>query len=88
LDHVLSIGPSRVYRLRGGATALLICVASCSFMVIFDGSAVQMTLPVIQQHIGGSIQEVQWAMTAFLLVSTSTLLPSGLAGDVFGRARV
>jgi EmrB/QacA subfamily drug resistance transporter len=57
-------------------------------MVIFDGSAVQMTLPVVQQSLGGSIPEVQWTMTAFLLVSTSTLLPAGRAGDVLGRERV
>src|SRR5882762_8105224 len=57
-------------------------------MVIFDGSAVQMTLPIIQRNLGGSIPVVQWTMTAFLLVSTSTLLPSGRAGDVLGRERV
>jgi EmrB/QacA subfamily drug resistance transporter len=57
-------------------------------MTIFDGAAVQMTLPVIQRSIDGSIQEVEWTMTAFLLVSTSTLLPAGRAGDVLGRDRV
>jgi EmrB/QacA subfamily drug resistance transporter len=57
-------------------------------MVIFDGAAVQMTLPVIQQHLGGTIQQVEWAMVAFLLLSTSTLLPFGRAGDVLGRERV
>jgi EmrB/QacA subfamily drug resistance transporter len=57
-------------------------------MVIFDGAAVQMTLPVIQQQLGGTIQAVEWAMVAFLLLSTSTLLPFGRAGDVLGRERV
>jgi EmrB/QacA subfamily drug resistance transporter len=71
-----------------GLAPLLLCVAGGSFMVIFDGAAVQMTLPVIQRTIGGSIQEVEWTMTAFLLVSTSTLLSSGRAGDVLGRDRV
>ena len=40
-------------------TALFLCVAAGSFMVIFDGAAVQMTLPAIQQSLGGSIQEVE-----------------------------
>jgi EmrB/QacA subfamily drug resistance transporter len=71
-----------------GVWPLLLCVAGGSFMVIFDGAAVQMTLPVIQRTIDGSIQEVEWTMTAFLLVSTSTLLSSGRAGDVLGRDRV
>jgi EmrB/QacA subfamily drug resistance transporter len=57
-------------------------------MTIFDGAAVQMTLPVIQRSIDGTIQEVEWTMTAFLLVSTSTLLSAGRAGDVLGRDRV
>jgi EmrB/QacA subfamily drug resistance transporter len=69
-------------------TPLLLCVAGGSFMTIFDGAAVQMTLPVIQRSIDGSIQEVEWTMTAFLLVSTSTLLSAGRAGDVLGRDRV
>jgi EmrB/QacA subfamily drug resistance transporter len=70
------------------STKLLLYVAAGSFMVIFDGSAFQMTLPVIRQSLGGTIQEVQWTMTAFLLVSTSTLLQFGRAGDVLGRERV
>jgi MFS family permease len=45
-------------------------------------------LPVIQRSIDGSIQEVEWTMTAFLLMSTSALLYSGRAGDVLGRDRV
>jgi EmrB/QacA subfamily drug resistance transporter len=69
-------------------TPLLLCVAGGSFMTIFDGAAVQMTLPVIQRSIDGSIQEVEWTMTAFLLVSTSTLLFAGRAGDILGRDRV
>jgi MFS family permease len=69
-------------------TKLLLCVAGASFMVIFDGSAFQMTQPVLQRSLGGTIQEVQWSMMAFLLVSTSTLLPFGRAGDVLGRDRV
>jgi EmrB/QacA subfamily drug resistance transporter len=56
-------------------------------MVIFDGAAVQMTLPIIQRTLHGSIREAQWTMTSFLLVSTSTLLPAGRAGDVLGRER-
>jgi len=67
---------------------VLVAVASGSFMVIFDGAAVQMTLPIVQEQLGGTIQEVEWAMVAFLLLSTSTLLPFGRAGDVLGRERV
>ena len=57
-------------------------------MVIFDGAAFQMALPLIQESLGGTAAQVQWTMTAFLLLSTSTLLPFGRAGDVLGRGRV
>jgi MFS family permease len=67
---------------------VLLAVAGGSFMVIFDGAAVQMTLPVVQRQLGGTVQGVEWAMVAFLLLSTSTLLPFGRAGDVLGRERV
>ena len=67
---------------------LLVCVASASFLVVFDGAACQMTLPVIGRYLGGTLQEVEWTMTAFLLLSTATLLPCGRAGDVLGRERV
>jgi len=75
----------RTGRSRRRGAMVLVAVASGSFMVIFDGAAVQMTLPVVQQQLGGTIQEVEWAMVAFLLLSTSTLLPFGRAGDVLGR---
>jgi EmrB/QacA subfamily drug resistance transporter len=70
------------------STALLIAVAAGSFMVIFDGAAFQMALPLIQQSLGGTQAQVQWTMTAFLLMSTTTLLPWGRAGDVLGRGRI
>jgi EmrB/QacA subfamily drug resistance transporter len=57
-------------------------------MVIFDGAAFQMALPLIQRSLGGTQAQVQWTMTAFLLMSTSTLLPFGRAGDVLGRGRI
>jgi MFS family permease len=57
-------------------------------MVIFDGAAFQMALPLIQRSLGGTAAQIQWTMTAFLLFSTSTLLPFGRAGDVLGRGRV
>jgi MFS family permease len=72
----------------GRRLVVLFVVASGSFMVIFDGAAIQMALPILQERLGATVQGVQWAMTAFLLMSTAVLLPAGRAGDVFGRDRV
>ncbi|HEY3356670.1 MAG TPA: MFS transporter [Polyangia bacterium] len=69
------------------STASLLAIAGGTFMVIFNGAAVQMALPVLQRDLGAPLYEVQWTMTAFLLVSTAALLPAGRAGDVYGRAR-
>ncbi|HEX2568195.1 MAG TPA: MFS transporter [Polyangia bacterium] len=66
----------------------LLVVAVGTFLVTFDGSAVQMALPTFTRDLHASLLDSQWIMTAFLLVSTAGLLPAGRAGDLWGRARV
>lgn len=68
--------------------AVLLPVAAASFMTAFDGAAVQLILPVVEKKLHASMDASHWIMTAFLLVSTSTLLQAGRAGDVLGRERV
>jgi EmrB/QacA subfamily drug resistance transporter len=64
--------------------------ASCggSFVVTFDGSAVQMILPALRRALDTDVHAVEWVMTAYLLVTTAAYLPAGRLGDNFGRARV
>jgi EmrB/QacA subfamily drug resistance transporter len=88
VPSALSRDRTRRPRTAAQSTVLLISVAAGSFMVIFDGAAFQMALPLIQRSLGGTALQVQWTMTAFLLLSTSTLLPWGRAGDVLGRGRI
>ncbi len=66
----------------------LLAVAAGTFMVTFDGAAVELALPVLRREFDRPLTDVQWVMTGFLLASTAVLLPAGRAGDVFGRARV
>lgn len=68
--------------------SILIPVAAASFMTAFDGAAVQLILPMLTQDLRASIASSHWIMTSFLLVSSSTLLQAGRAGDVLGRERV
>lgn len=66
----------------------LLVVAVGTFLVTFDGAAVQMALPMLNRDLQASLLDSQWIMTAFLLVSTAGLLPAGRAGDLWGRGRV
>jgi MFS family permease len=70
------------------STRTLYAVAAGTFLVTFDGSAVQMILPALRRELHTSISVVQWTMTAFLLVSTCAYLPAGRFGDRRGRGRV
>src|SRR5262249_50642966 len=73
--------------MKNGAGVLL-PVTAMSFMTTFDGSAVQLALPRLSRELGAPVDEVHWVMTAFLLVSSSTLIQAGRLGDVLGRERV
>lgn len=68
--------------------AILLPVAAASFMTAFDGAAVQLILPVIVRELHIDMDSAHWIMTAFLLMSSATLLQAGRAGDVLGRERV
>jgi EmrB/QacA subfamily drug resistance transporter len=67
---------------------VLLPVAAVSFMTMFDGAAVQLALPTLRDDLGAPVDEVHWVMTAFLLLSSSSLLQAGRLGDVLGRERV
>lgn len=69
-------------------TIALLAIPVGTFMVTFDGAAVQIALPVLQRDLGTTVGNVQWTMTGYLLVSTVLLLPAGRAGDTAGRERV
>lgn len=65
-------------------------LASCggTFLVTFDGAAVQMVMPALRRHFHTSIYAVQWTMTAYLLATTVAYLPTGRLGDEHDRRRV
>lgn len=67
---------------------VLLPVTAATFMTAFDGAAVQLVLPVVGEELAASPDAAHWVMTAFLLVSTSALLPAGRAGDILGRTRI
>ena len=59
-----------------------------SGLAFIDGSAVNLTLPVIQQSLGGGLATAQWVMNAYALMLGSLVLAGGAAADRYGRKRV
>src|SRR3954469_11873131 len=59
-----------------------------SGLAFIDGSAVNLTLPVIQQKLGGGLEAAQWIMNAYALMLGALVLAGGAAADRYGRKRV
>jgi EmrB/QacA subfamily drug resistance transporter len=59
-----------------------------SGLAFIDGSAVNLTLPVIQQALGGGVEAAQWIMNAYALLLSALVLAGGAAADRYGRKRV
>ena len=56
-----------------------------SSLAFIDGSAVNLTLPVIQQKLGGGVASAQWIMNAYALLLGALVLAGGAAADRYGR---
>jgi len=72
-----------------GAQALVLTgTVLGSGLAFIDGSAVNLTLPVIQQALGGGLAAAQWIMNAYALMLSALVLAGGAAADRYGRKRV
>lgn len=63
----------------------LIIVCAGIFMATLDGSILNIANPTIAEFYGVSMQNVQWIVTSYMLVITSTLLLLGKLGDRMGN---
>lgn len=59
-----------------------------TFMSTMDSSVVNTAVPVIQKQFGVSMAEVEWVITAYLLVISSILLFFGRISDIFGHKKL
>ena len=74
----------RKYRRRWATLAIL----SVSLLIInIDDTVVNIALPTLQRALGASVSELQWIVTAYILVFAGLLLTMGSLGDRFGRRR-
>jgi EmrB/QacA subfamily drug resistance transporter len=65
---------------------VLLCVAQ--FMVVLDITVVNVALPSIGADLGFTQTDLQWVITAYVLVAGGLLLLGGRAADLLGRRRV
>jgi EmrB/QacA subfamily drug resistance transporter len=74
-------------RLRSPWT-ILILLAVAQFMVILDVTVVNVALPSIASDLGFAPGDLQWVVTAYVLVTGGLLLLGGRAADMLGRRRL
>ena len=55
------------------------------FMLLLDGTIVNLAVPNIMTSLGAQFSEVQWVMNAYLLAFAVLLITSGRLGDLYGR---
>lgn len=82
----LASAPAAVER-RSWTLLILLCVAQ--FMVIIDMTVVNVALPSIGRTLGfASAADLQWVVTAYVLLSGGLVLIGGRSADLLGRRRV
>jgi EmrB/QacA subfamily drug resistance transporter len=73
---------------RDRSWAVLIVVCLAQFMVILDGTVVNVALPSIGRALHFSAGDLQWVVSGYVLFSGGLMLLGGRAADVAGRRRV
>jgi EmrB/QacA subfamily drug resistance transporter len=72
-------------RRRWGVLAIL-CVGV--FMLLLDGTIVNIAIPSILTAFEASFSQVEWVMNAYLLAFAVSLITTGRLGDLYGRKLV
>jgi EmrB/QacA subfamily drug resistance transporter len=71
----------------GKGVVLLIAILA-GFITPFDGSAVNIALPVIGAEFHMDAIALSWVSTAYLLASAIFLVPFGKIADIYGRKKI
>jgi EmrB/QacA subfamily drug resistance transporter len=79
--------PDQVISPAGKGVVLLIAILA-GFITPFDGSAVNIALPVIGAEFHMDAIALSWVSTAYLLASAIFLVPFGKIADIYGRKKI
>jgi len=71
---------------RKNLALALLCVAQ--FVDVLDVNVVIVALPSIQRELGFSDEDLQWVVSAYVLLFAGFLLLAGRMADLFGRRRM
>jgi EmrB/QacA subfamily drug resistance transporter len=67
---------------------LLVLLSVPQFMVILDATVVNVALPSIGRQLGFGATDLQWVVTAYVLMTGGFMLLGGRSADLLGRRRV
>ena len=67
---------------------VLVLASIASVMVALDALVVSTALSTIRQHLGASIDELEWTVNAYSLSFAVLLITASALGDRFGRRRL
>ena len=58
------------------------------FMILLDGTIVNIAIPHIESYFDTSFSNIEWVMNAYILVFAVLLVPMGRFGDLWGRRKL
>ena len=84
-----TLSPSSTHVLEGKALWLSFAAATTgTLMVNLDATVVNVALPVMQHDFGLPVSQLQWVITAYLLVITGVLPLTAQVADWLGRSKL
>jgi len=75
---------TREYRMRW---ITLVVIAISVLIVVLDSTIVNIALPTLQRELNTTLAELQWIITAYIMVFGALMLTTGSLADRWGRAR-
>lgn len=76
--------PTEPNRRRSPWLILAVLCASV-FIIVVDGTVVNVALPTFVRELGATTSQLQWIVDAYILVFAGLLMAAGSIGDRFGR---
>jgi EmrB/QacA subfamily drug resistance transporter len=66
----------------------LIAMVPASLVVGIDSTVLSLALPTLSTSLHASTSELQWFISAYMLVFAAAMIPAGLLADRYGRKRI
>ena len=67
--------------------AVLACVLAGGFMILLDGTIVNVAIPTIQRSLHANYSTVEWVVSGYALAYGLLLIPAGRLGDRIGHKK-